>query len=75
MVLEIERHHVFPDKPSSKEEKLTFQAATRRFQEQMLRAALEEANWNIVETAERLDLTRSHIYNLIRAFGIVRERS
>jgi len=27
-----------------------------------------------LETAKRLDLTRSHVYNLIRAFGLERER-
>ena len=30
--------------------------------------------WNVVETARRLDLARSHVYNLIRAFGIERGR-
>jgi hypothetical protein len=26
----------------------------------------------VVETARRLDLARSHVYNLIRAFGLER---
>ena len=51
---------------------ITFQEATRRFQAQLLRRALEETEWNIVETARRLDLARSHVYNLIRAFGLTR---
>ena len=29
-------------------------------------------DWNVVETARRLDLARSHVYNLIRAFGLER---
>jgi Nif-specific regulatory protein len=33
---------------------------------------LEDTGWNILETAARLDLGRSHVYNLIRAFGIER---
>ena len=40
----------------------------------MLREAIEASGWNVVETAKRLDLTRSHVYNLIRAFGLERER-
>ena len=53
---------------------MTWQQATRRFQEQFLRRMLEETGWNVLETAARLDLARSHIYNLIRAFGLKRER-
>jgi hypothetical protein len=30
--------------------------------------------WNGLETARRLDLARSHVYNLIRAFGLERRR-
>jgi Nif-specific regulatory protein len=50
----------------------TFQAATRRFHAQLLLRTLEETDWNVVETARRLDVTRSHVYNLIRAHGIER---
>jgi Nif-specific regulatory protein len=87
----IERAHVFPASlsprgeradragagaaPSSEGANLTFQEATRRFQADLLRQTLKEANWNIVEAARRLDVTRSHVYNLIRAFGLERERS
>ena len=34
---------------------------------------LQETGWNIVEAARRLDLARSHVYNLIRAFGLERK--
>lgn len=51
---------------------MTFQAATRRFQQQLLQQVLDETSWNVVETARRLELARSHVYNLIRAFGLVR---
>jgi Nif-specific regulatory protein len=52
---------------------LTFQEATRGFQSRLLREALEESDWNVNEVARRLDLARSHVYNLIRAFQLRRE--
>jgi Nif-specific regulatory protein len=71
----IERGDLFPDSPttsSSDPTDMTFQAATRRFQQTLIERVLNETNWNVAETAERLDLARSHIYNLIRAFGLTR---
>jgi transcriptional regulator of acetoin/glycerol metabolism len=41
----------------------------------MLERVLGETGWNIVEAARRLDLTRSHTYNLIRLHGLVRRTS
>jgi Nif-specific regulatory protein len=72
-VLQIERHHLFPDQvPPSGGGRLTFQEATRRFQADFLRRALEENGWNVTDTAAKLELTRSHVYNLIKAFGLGR---
>jgi transcriptional regulator of acetoin/glycerol metabolism len=51
---------------------VTFQEATRQFQARLLRDALEQTEWNVVEVARQLDLARSHVYNLIRAFGLER---
>jgi Nif-specific regulatory protein len=75
-VLFIEQRHVFPERPDAEDSHagFTFQEATRRFQEQVVRKTLEETSWNVTEAASRLDLTRSHMYNLIRAFGIERKR-
>jgi Nif-specific regulatory protein len=82
-LLQIEREHFFPASggeavaggPASiSEEGLTFQEATRRFQKKLLSEVIEAANWNVTETATRLDLTRAHVYNLIRAFGLERRR-
>jgi len=75
-VSQIAHTHLFPDAPPVDEPDRTetFQEATRRFQKHLLRAMLEETQWNVVETARRLDLARSHVYNLIRAFGLERER-
>lgn len=51
----------------------TFADATRFFQKELLRRELEACEWNVREVARRLDLTRSHVYNLIRTFGFQRE--
>jgi Nif-specific regulatory protein len=50
----------------------TFQAATRRFQQELLQRVLDETNWSVADTARRLEMARSHVYNLIRAFGLQR---
>ncbi|HSO00617.1 MAG TPA: sigma 54-interacting transcriptional regulator, partial [Candidatus Nanopelagicales bacterium] len=76
-VQQIERRHLFPDEPAAQdphEENLTFQEATRRFQADIVRRALEATGWNITQAAARLDITRSHTYNLINAFNIQRRR-
>jgi Nif-specific regulatory protein len=72
----IERAHIFPDAvpADAPPGPQTFQDATRRFQKDLLQTVLEETQWNVVETARRLDLARSHVYNLIRAFGLERSR-
>jgi len=73
---QVERAHLFPETAARPEANapVTFQEATRCFQERLLHDALEAEGWNVVETARRLDLARSHVYNLIRAFGLERER-
>jgi Nif-specific regulatory protein len=71
----IERRHVFPEAADGGEPEADvepFQEATRRFQTEMLRRALDAADWNVTEAARRLDLARSHVYNLIKAFGLER---
>jgi len=73
---QVERVHVFPDEaaaPVGDGAVLTFQEATRRYQAHLLQDALLETDWNVAETSRRLDLTRSHVYNLIRAFGLQRK--
>jgi Nif-specific regulatory protein len=62
------------DAPKAKEESATsFHEATRLFQRDLLRRELDAQAWNVSEVARRLDLTRSHVYNLIKAFGLTRE--
>lgn len=72
---ELSIHHVFPD--VDREEvgdnvPPTFQAATRRFQRDLLAQTLEDTGWNVSEAARRLDLARSYVYELIRAFELER---
>ena len=53
-------------------EALTFQEETRRFQAQLVKRVLEAEDWNVSAAARRLDLTRAHLYNLIKSFGLQR---
>ena len=73
----VERSHLFPDDPVHEADDgpaaTTFQEATRRFQRAFLEDALRESGWNIAQTARRLDLARTYVYTLIRAFGLRRE--
>ena len=75
--VQVEAAHVFPDAANGVEDReapRTFQEGTRRYQAKLVREALEESGWNVVEAARRLDIARSHLYNLINAFGIERGR-
>jgi Nif-specific regulatory protein len=73
---QVQAHHLFPEseQTSDRDRARTFQEATRAFQATLLCSTLEELNWNVVEVAKRLDLARSHVYNLIKAFGLERRR-
>jgi DNA-binding NtrC family response regulator len=51
---------------------LTFQEATRRFQRALLMSQLDATGWNVALTARRLDLARSHVYNLMDSMQISR---
>jgi Nif-specific regulatory protein len=83
-LLRMELRHLFPEsgpdhaasaEPDPGIVHATYQDATRAFQTDFLRRALESANWNVTEVAARLDLTRAHVYNLIKAFGLARSRT
>ena len=74
---QVETTHVFPDAAANggdRELPRTFQESTRRYQQKLVRETLEDSGWNVVEAARRLDIARSHLYNLINAFGIERAR-
>jgi Nif-specific regulatory protein len=59
--------------PEPNDAQLTFQEETARFQAELLRSTLAATGYNIAATARRLDLARTHVYNLIRAFGLTRD--
>jgi len=48
----------------------TFHQATRAFQKGLLERALKECDWDVMGVAHRLDLSRAHVYNLIRGFAL-----
>jgi Nif-specific regulatory protein len=76
-VANVQKGHLFPDlaaRAGQEGRELTFQEATRRYQAGLLRDTLEDSGWNVTEVAQRLDVARSHVYNLIRVFGLTRER-
>jgi transcriptional regulator with GAF, ATPase, and Fis domain len=71
----VEATHVFPDAAAGRppEDALpTFQEGTRRCQAGLVGRALEAADWNVSAAARTLDLTRAHVYNLIKAFELTR---
>jgi DNA-binding NtrC family response regulator len=75
----IEPWHLFPDRAAiggagagEAGEAATYEDAVRLFQARFLREALEKHGWNVSETARRIGLARSHLYDLIRAHGIAR---
>jgi Nif-specific regulatory protein len=71
--LQVEHAHLFPSSAHVTDVgQRTFQECTRRFQAKLVRDTLEESGWNVVEAARRLDIARSHLYNLINAFEIER---
>jgi len=76
---QIERSHLFPDLEAPAGEALsadvTLQEATRRFQRELVRAALDGTEWNVAEAARRLDVSRGHAYKLIQELGIARPRA
>jgi Nif-specific regulatory protein len=71
----VEEAHLFGDRQAGNPEAAaaTFQEQTRRFQRQLLETTLDQTGWNVAATARTLDLARSHVYNLIKAFGLVRD--
>jgi transcriptional regulator with GAF, ATPase, and Fis domain len=67
----IELLDVFPDDAAATTSEVeTLQGATRRFQRQHISVVLRSTEWNVLETARVLDVSRSHVYNLIRTFGL-----
>jgi len=72
---QIEPGHLFPDGRGveAPDAALSLQEATRQFQERFLRQTLDDTGWNVVDAARQLDVSRSTVYNLIRAYNIRRD--
>lgn len=74
-VLRFERRHLFPalsPSPTGSSQPASLQDATRAFQSGFVLEALENTDWNVTDAAAKLDIARSHVYNLIKAFGLER---
>lgn len=48
----------------------SFHEITKSFQERVIRNALDESGWNVVKAANKLRLSKSHLYNLMNDFGL-----
>jgi Nif-specific regulatory protein len=69
----IESRDVFPDLgDSSGAGGHALQEATLRFQRKHVQIVLESTDWNVQEASRVLDISRSHVYNLIRALDLKR---
>jgi Nif-specific regulatory protein len=68
----VEARHVFPEaeRPDAPAGPMTFQEATRSFQKKFLLDVLNATQWNISETARRIDVTRTYVRTLIHGFGL-----
>jgi Nif-specific regulatory protein len=64
----IEARHLFPDAPPREAPK-TYQEALRAFQRDLLQKTLEETG-SVTDAARKLDLSRSHFYELMKAVGL-----
>jgi Nif-specific regulatory protein len=58
--------------PIGEDEAVTFHAGTRRYQRLLLEQMLRATGGNVSEAARRLDLTRGHIYTLMKTLGLDR---
>jgi Nif-specific regulatory protein len=67
----VEGRHLDPQVPAG--ESLSLAQATQAFQRDFLKRELEAEGWNVTGAARKLDLTRQHVYNLIKTFGLKRE--
>lgn len=72
---EIGPHHLFPElgaRPAA-DAPVTYQQHLQHFKRQLVMRVLDETSWNVSEAARRLDVTRSLIHKLIRAFDLQRD--
>jgi Nif-specific regulatory protein len=68
----IENRDVFPDSPTDTDID-TLQNATRRFQRKLILGVLTSTDWDVLEAARILDVSRSQMYSLIQGFELKRD--
>lgn len=69
----VERRDLVPAPADGDDEALSLQEATRTFQAKHVRSVLDSTDWSVMDAARVLDISRSHVYNLIRAFDLQRQ--
>lgn len=72
---QLDVRHLSDQPPEDPQEPLSFHEATRLFQRDLLKRELEATDWNVSETSRRLQITRSHMYNLIALLSLRRQGS
>ena len=67
----IEGYDIFPEDSRKPEDAAaTLQSATRKFQRGHILGVLASTDWNVSDAARILDVSRSQLYNLIRAYEL-----
>ena len=67
-----EPHHFMDSSPMTEKADISFRQATRNFQRDLVTSTLEATNWNVQKAAQRLQIARAHLYNLIKEHGLKR---
>jgi Nif-specific regulatory protein len=68
----IEPHHIAPGISQAATGVLPLRELEQQCRRRHLLEALERTDWNILETCRQLDVGRSHLYNLIKLYGLRR---
>jgi Nif-specific regulatory protein len=70
----LEARHLFPEAGSSDADPqaLTYEQHFLKFRRELLKKTLAQTDWNVTETARRLDLARSQVHKLISTLGLKR---
>ncbi len=70
---ELQIRHLFPEHAAPEGGGAhTYQEQMQRYRREVVRRALQDADWNVSEAARALDIARSHLNKLIKALGISR---
>jgi Nif-specific regulatory protein len=70
--MQIETQHFAPAEDGRRDDELSYHEATRAFQRRLVAQALDAEDGVVARAADRLQITRSHMYNLIRLHGLGR---